>query len=272
MADFRGMLAALGRELDAAAERWIGYARPPLPRLFEGSAWRPDDRSAYCGRCGQAVGAREVGDRGCAACRARSASVDAVVRLGAYEGDLRAWIHDVKYERWAELGLCLGARLGAAVAQTGLVARGRAVVVPMPMPTARRVYRGIDHARVIATGAARVLDLPVVRLLAKSGGPPQVALAAGARRRRGGREVRLRRAPRPLWGEQTQLLLVDDVLTTGASVRAAASRLRALGPSRVVAGVLAVADPPGRGRPEVEAGDPAQLSPVHLTATSTSVK
>lgn len=248
MSDFRGALASLGRELDDAAESWIGYERPPLSRLFRQSAWRPDSRSAYCGRCGQAVGAGEVGAGGCAGCRALSTPVDGVVRLGAYAGDLRTWIHDVKYERWAELGLCLGETLGAAVAQTGLVARGRAVVVPMPMPAARRVFRGIDHARVIATGAARILGLPVLRLLAKPGGPPQVALASSTRRRRGGRDVRLRRLRRPLRRQESQVLLVDDVLTTGASIRAAAARLRGLGLDRVVAAVLAVAETPGRDR------------------------
>lgn len=246
---FRGTLAALARELDAASESWIGYTRPPVARLLRDSAWRPDPRWAYCGRCGQAVGAGEVGMRGCGGCRTTGVGVDGVVRLGSYRDDLRGWIHEIKYERWVELGLRLGEALGEAVAQTALVAAGCAVVVPMPMPPARRAYRGVDHARVIATGAARVLGTPVVPALAKSAGPPQVALGTSARRRRSGRDVRPRRLRwRMRSGRPSHVLLVDDVLTTGASVRAAAAALRRLGPTRVVAGVLAVADPPARGR------------------------
>ncbi|MFQ5668740.1 MAG: ComF family protein, partial [Candidatus Binatia bacterium] len=125
-----------------------------------------------------------------------------------------------------------------------------ALVVPMPMPWTRRVYRGIDHAHVIAAGVARSVEAPLVRILIRRNGPPQATLSRSERLRRGSRGTRLRGAWRrsrrehPLAG--AAVILVDDVATTGATLRAAARVLRSLGPSQVVGAVLAVANDPAR--------------------------
>ncbi len=112
----------------------------------------------------------------------------------------------------------------------------------MPMPWQRRLYRGIDHARVIAGGVAAELDAPLLSLLARANGPPQVSLRATQRSRNAGRMRRQRRAHLlPLDGHT--VVLVDDVRTSGASLEAAARLIRRLGAGRVVGGVLAVADP-----------------------------
>jgi predicted amidophosphoribosyltransferase len=152
----------------------------------------------------------------------------------------------------------LGHRLGAAVArrldEQGGFAPERTIVVPMPMPWQRRLYRGIDHARLIAAGAAAELDVPLFNALAKDNGPPQVSLPAG-HRARGGGGIRPRRRARRLGLGKMQVVLVDDVRTSGASLRAAARQLRRLGPQGLLAAVLAVTDERGRG-PGTGAGEP----------------
>jgi predicted amidophosphoribosyltransferase len=172
--------------------------------------------------------------------------------LGAYAGPLREWVRAIKYRRWSAMAGCLGRDLARSVAArtpTG----SRLVVVPMPMPWARRLYRGIDHAREIAAAVAGELRSPLAAALSRYDGPPQVTLTASARARAGA-GIRLRRRVRPLAGRT--VVLVDDVCTTGASLRIATRLLLRLRPARVVAAVLTGADPPGRRTPAVAPVDP----------------
>ena len=122
----------------------------------------------------------------------------------------------------------------------------RAAIVPMPMPWQRRLYRGIDHAQVIAAGVAAPLRCPVIRPLARANGPPQVSKPPFDRKRTGGRGLRLRRRIGGWDLAGLEILLVDDVRTTGASIRAAVRILRRLRPKQIVVAVLAVSDAAAR--------------------------
>jgi ComF family protein len=249
------------RWLDEVAESWIGYALPPPHRWLEDVGWRPDDRRDYCGRCGESVRTEEVGRDGCGGCWRTATRAQGVVRLGAYDGALRAAILSLKHERWHEMGVVLGRHLGEAVAQTALVDGARAVVVPMPMPWQRRLRRGLDHARVIAGGVAAVTDARLAQPLRRSNGPPQTSLSAAERRRLGRRGYRVRNRG-GLAG--VHVILVDDVMTTGTSMAAAARRLGRLGPARIVVAVVAVADPPQRiGRPDGAEGMGRVFAQIH---------
>lgn len=234
--------------VDRALEYWFGYARPPVQRAVIDAGWTPDAPERYCQRCGDGVGPGESTIDGCAACRDRSPIADAFVRLGPYLDELRDWVLAIKYERWITMGLRLGEQLGAAVRKANVIDAPRAVVVPMPMPWQRRLYRGVDHAQLIAAGVAQQLQSPLCRVLAKKHGPPQVTLTPTDRQRLGGRNLRVRRrlGGWPLDG--LQVVLVDDVRTTGTTLRRAVRLLRGLPepPQRIVAAVVAVADPGAR--------------------------
>ena len=114
------------------------------------------------------------------------------------------------------------------------------------MPWQRRIYRGIDHARVIGTGVAWQLDCPLARALACSHRAPQLTLSASRRRRIDGRRLRIRSRWAGRSVRDRQVIVVDDVRTTGGSLRIAMRRIQSLGPHRIIAAVLAVADDPGR--------------------------
>lgn len=246
--------------LDAVFEHWIGFAMPHVESVLREANWKADRREDYCPRCGVTVGAGEQTQSGCGSCRDAPGLADGIVRLGSYADDLREWILALKYQSWAEMGLTLGRRLGQQVGEAGVIDKADwAVVMPMPMPWPRRLYRGIDHARVIASGVARELEAPMILFLNKRNGPPQVSLPTSQRRRSGSRGLRVRSVgrfvPHAKWLRGATILLVDDVCTTGASVRAAARLLRPFKPERICAAVLGVSDDAARrkrtGRPEM---------------------
>lgn len=241
----------LGAFLDDCAGLWFGVALPPAERAIDAAGWQPDEPSAYCPRCGAAIGpgtlrpAAEGACIGCAACAGRRGVGAGCVRLGAYTAPLSGWIAAIKYgARWEEMAEALGRRLGSAALSRAPDLANSGIIVPMPMPPLRRLARGIDHAAEIAAGAAGVIRRPVLRgLLAARDGPAQAARPAGARRREGGRRIRSVRGTLPLGG--APVLLVDDVLTTGASMRRAERLLRRAGAGPILIAVLAVAEAPG---------------------------
>jgi predicted amidophosphoribosyltransferase len=248
--------------LDAASEAWLGWRAPPVLRAFEAASWTPDALGTYCGRCGGSIGPGEAVESGCGVCRGGSGIGDGVVRLGHHDGALREWILGIKYAQWAAMGEALGRQLAQQVLAANLITSDAAVVVPMPMPWQRRLYRGIDHARVIAGAVANALNAPMVPCLAKSNGPPMVALTASERQASGGRGMHVAKR----WGgwvlSDLDALIVDDVWTTGASLRAAVRLLRTLGARSVVAAVLAVAD--DSGRQTAARGPDSRKNPVQV--------
>lgn len=237
--------AAVWRRVLAAVEAdWL-CGREVLPG---GEAWQPDPLDGWCHRCGASVGPGERRSP-CAACPRRPLA-DAVVRLGPYEPPLREWVLAAKYGMDDLAAERLGELLAAQIRRCGRIDEIRTVVAAVPMPLWRRVHRGIDHAAVIAAAVAGALRVPLVRPLRQRSGPPRSGQDRSARRRarvrprlsaeRGGRS-RL---------EGLAVILVDDVLTTGATLREAGRWLRWMGAESVVAAIAAVTPTEGqRGRP-----------------------
>ncbi len=109
-------------------------------------------------------------------------------------------------------------------------------VAPVPLSPERRTERGYNQSELLASALAQEARLPLEAqlLLRVRHGVPQQALALDARRR----NVRgAFAAARPLQGRA--VLLVDDVMTTGATLDEAAGALLSAGASRVCVAVVA---------------------------------
>ena len=243
----------IGSSVDDVTEHWIGWTFPPVERAIAEANWSPDAAGDYCQRCGDSVGPGEATAHGCATCRdgaeLEGGIADGVIRLGSYVEPLRGWVQAIKYQRWNEMGEALGRLLGERVRVCGQVDLQEAIVVPLPMPWQRRIYRGVDHSAIIAHALAREIESPVARVLSRANMPPQVSLTPSERKRAGSRGMRIRHR---WWGgggwpvEGAHVVLVDDVRTTGSTLKAATRLLRRLKPARIVCGVIGVSDSAAR--------------------------
>jgi len=141
-------------------------------------------------------------------------------------------VHALKYQGWRELaGPMAEAMARAPLPQCPREARR--TVVPVPTTAARVRTRGYNQALLLAEGVARQLGLELLEGLRRQrGSVTQVALHPSERRAnvRGAFAVR-EDADSRLRG--AHVLLVDDVLTTGATAVAAAMELARVGVSEV---------------------------------------
>jgi predicted amidophosphoribosyltransferase len=146
----------------------------------------------------------------------------------AFEGPARAVVHALKFRGALGLAELMAAQM-VATAPAGLLGAG-AALVPVPTPGTRRRRRGFDHAARLAAAVGERTGMPVVPCLRRAGAAPRQATARRAARLADGR-VRVEvcaEVPR-------SVVLIDDVHTTGATLRACARKLQANGAFEVSA-------------------------------------
>ena len=159
--------------------------------------------------------------------RRGSALLRTATGLYGYDAPLREAIHLYKYRRRRAMSGPLGTLLVEALPD---VARGCDAVVPVPLHPSRLRERGFNQSTLLAEAAGTALGLPVdERLLRVRATPHQVG--SGSRQREANVHDAFgwhapETAPRVV-------LLVDDVLTTGATLRACARALHAAGTREV---------------------------------------
>lgn len=151
---------------------------------------------------------------------------------------MRELILLLKYGRRDELAEPLGERMADLHEAVGWVTPD--AVVAVPLPWTRRLRRGFNQAALLAAPVSRRLKAPLRPMLRRTAVAPQVGR---------GRSERLgaaagsfsARGPAP-----ESVLLVDDVVTTGATVGACSRALRAAGSRRINVLTLARTPTPGR--------------------------
>lgn len=196
----------------------------------------------YCPRCGATLGVNvPVRDDGCYGCPTPLPRFAAVVRLAPYAEPLRRVIQGIKYRRQAVMVRRLGRMMVEAI-RTHTDGSPFDVIVPVPMHWRRRLSRGCDHSRIIARSVARGLGPPMAgELIRVRHTAPQVHLPR-SRRIENVRGAFALRKLADVGG--ANVLLIDDVTTTGATANEAARTLLAGGALSVTLAVAAKAEPP----------------------------
>jgi ComF family protein len=177
---------------------------------------------------------------GCLACRHAHFHFDGAISLGDYRDALRKAVLQTKRSYGEPMANALG-RLLVEQRRKQLESACPSVVAPVPMYWRRRLARRTNSPDVVAEQIGRALGLPVAygMLKRRRNTLPQKDLSP-KERFQNVRGAFVARNPARLSG--ARILLVDDILTTGATCSEAAKVLKQQGAAHVVAVVLARAD------------------------------
>ncbi|MFN3168366.1 MAG: ComF family protein [Phycisphaeraceae bacterium] len=206
--------------------------------LHEG--WQPDEADDYCHRCGASAGPGSVLADGCAFCRSNKLPWDRLTRLSLYDEPFDGWVKQMKFGgqwSWApHLGRLLAERVGEPIDEN------KAVVTYVPMHWRRRWRRGFNQAQLMAEALGKARGWPVVQLLKRpTWTPPQPSVLGSQREANVSKSFEVREVDLDGW----QVILIDDIKTSGATLGTCCKLLKGCGARSIHVAVAAVADPKG---------------------------
>lgn len=198
-----------------------------------------------CTRCGDPAAAGAEAPGLCRACRLAPPAFERAVAYGIYEDRMRDAIHALKYDRMHPAAKRMGAMLAQAIATLAGEAPRELLVVPVPLHRSKLGQRGFNQARALAEHAIAALHTShpdwrltlasrtLMRLRATGS---QAGLSPRERRInvRGAFQVADANAVRG-----RNILLIDDIFTTGATARAASQALKRAGAAGIWVATLA---------------------------------
>lgn len=191
-----------------------------------------------CPRCASTVGPHVVLQDGCPECRAESFAFDGAFRMAPYEGLLRDVILRMKQWTGEDLAEIIASHWGKLMAER-LRPVNPDVTIAIPLHWQRRWRRGFNACDILALGLARELGIPcAARVLRRIRATAmQTEQHSAAARRENVKHAFQASHGGALTGKT--VLLIDDVLTTGATANEAARALRAFKPKAIYVVVLA---------------------------------
>jgi ComF family protein len=170
----------------------------------------------------------------CSLCRLGLTGFDTVYTFGSYEATLRGLIHLFKYNQVRPLAKPLAALLARAIPREHRFD----VIVPMPLHWKKRWSRGYNQSELLANEVARRWGVPVSKIVRRiKSTAPQAGLSNSKRRLNVRGAFAARKSVKGL-----RVLLIDDVLTTGATASACARVLKRAGASHVAVAAVARTD------------------------------
>jgi ComF family protein len=187
----------------------------------------------FCDRCGVPVAGKIDHIYTCHDCEERGPAYEQARSAARFEGAVRELVHQLKYNQafWVvpDLTDLLEAAFRAHFAEAGVE-----LIVPVPLHRARHRDRGYNQSALLAGALSRRLRVPasprLLRRVKDTGTQTHLTAAARLLNVRGAFHVA---SPRMASGRS--VLLVDDVMTTGATLDECARVLRKAGAARVLA-------------------------------------
>jgi ComF family protein len=207
-----------------------------------------------CSICGEALSVSGIVQEPlCGVCRRTKPHFDRALAFGAYEGNLRSLIHLLKYDRVKTAAGFLGGLLNGLLMEVSSTAAGSSfLVIPVPLYRAKRWERGFNQSELLVRSALEHLnnagsspfELHTGNLKRVRATASQTGLTRHQRREnvRGAFAVL---KPEAITGRD--ILLVDDVLTTGTTLNECARTLRRAGAKTVRAATVARVFKHGQG-------------------------
>jgi ComF family protein len=181
----------------------------------------------------------------CRTCRLAPPAFVRAVAYGLYQDRMKGAIHALKYDRLHPAARGLGRLLAQAIAQLADEAPAEMLVVPIPLHRSKLAERGFNQARTLAANALRALHKsnPAWKLTLA----PSTLMRLRPTESQAGLTMRERRlnvrgaftVSHPAVLRSKHILLVDDIFTTGATVRAASKALIRAGAASVWVATLA---------------------------------
>ncbi len=167
-----------------------------------------------------------------------SGVVDGLVSLFVFEkeGPFQKIAHALKYSGVQQLGLELGRRLGSLIQEEGISVD---MIVPVPLHKRKIRERGFNQSLLIARGIGEVMGIPVRSdvVLRRRWTQTQTTLSKEERKQNVENAFQCGRTD--IHG--LRMIVVDDVVTTGATIEAVATALKSSGARSVVAASAALA-------------------------------
>jgi len=203
----------------------------------------PPISGSLCATCGERVeGFLGDGEVRCVSCRRLEPPYVKATAYGSYEGGLRELIHLLKYEQVRPAANVLGRMLGEAMEDLRPLFAANPLMVPVPLHARKLRQRGFNQAELIARAALKLMPIEN-RLELRPGAlqrcretQSQIGLSRHQRREnmRGAFAV-----VKPAEITDREVMLVDDVFTTGTTVSECARVLRRAGASKVFVATVA---------------------------------
>ncbi len=185
-----------------------------------------------CPRCGHTLGRHAEADTRCIECRNVPLRFDRAVAAAHHDGPARQMVLALKFAGQQHQAFPLARMLAARLRTTDILERTQAIA-PVPLHRSRLRTRGFNQAHLLARELGRLARLPVDKdiLRRTRNTPPQTRAPSLTARRSNVRGAFTTTSPPAVQGKT--LLLIDDVMTTGATTSECAGTLKRAGAKTV---------------------------------------
>jgi competence protein ComFC len=239
------MIRSLSASARCALETLVRLLFPPL--CYSCGVLLPPRCHAVCPECHRAIERvlpseplfMVANERLCA-----DRSMDALVTVFRFTqgGELERLLHQLKYGNAPGIGVWLGQQVGGILASDG-ECRGIDCILPMPLHPVKQRERGYNQSGMIARGISETVGARICTGILRRIRHTASQTRLGHDARRANVEGAFAVVPGRIHDIAGRcVLLVDDVITTGATMRSCARVLRSAGASRIVAASAAIAD------------------------------